>query len=112
MAIARSTLDIPKNPSDRRAWILYRLRCIGLNCRALGRELGVSHQAVSDAARGKPSRHIEAALAAKIGVPPQALFPEHYDKTGRRIPVARSTERKGEGTRPAQNRNVESSEAA
>ncbi|RJF94843.1 hypothetical protein D3874_03240 [Oleomonas cavernae] len=112
MAIATSTLDIPKNPAERRAWILYRLKCKGSNFRALARELGCSHQAISIAAGGMPSRHIELALAARIGVRQQELFPEHYDKNGRRLPLARSTERIGKGSRPAAQHNVEKTEAA
>lgn len=110
MTNKRPRLDIPKKPAERRAWIQYRLRLIGSNFRALGRQLGVSQQAVSYAAAGYPSLAIEQAIAKAIGVAHQELFPEHFDEAGGRIPLARTRQRKP--TRPASQRNVESSEAA
>lgn len=93
-----STLDIPKRPTERKQWILFQLKLRGSNFRALGRELGCSHQAVAQAAGGQTMMEIEAAIAAKIGVRHADLFPEHFDENGERVPLARSRQRKG---RPA-----------
>lgn len=89
------THDIPKRPTERRQWILFQLKLKGSNLSALARELGCSHQAVIHAAAGRPSQDIEKALADKIGVPHRALFPEHFDEEGNRIPLARPRQRKG-----------------
>lgn len=104
------TSDIPKRATERKAWILFQLKLRGSSLSALGREIGVSHQAVAWAAYGRPALDTETAIAAKIGVDPRDLFPEHYDEQGERIPLARPTSRK---RRPAdENGNVYSREVA
>lgn len=82
----------------------------GSNLSALARELGCTHQAVTHAAAGRPSLEIEQAIAAKIGVRHEALFPEHFDEQGERIPLARPRQRKGKPQ--AENGNVYSREVA
>lgn len=110
MSKNRASLDIPKRPTERKQWILFQLKLKGSNFRALGRELGCSHQAVAWAAAGNASLEIEQAIAAKIGIAHVALFPEHFDDTGERIPLARPRQRKG---RPqSENGNVYSREVA
>jgi len=88
-------LDVPKIPAERRVWIGYQLKLRGTNFRALGREIGVSHQSVSAAAFGKPMFDVEAAIARVLGIKHRDLFPEHFDPSGARIPIARATGRKG-----------------
>ena len=100
MAIAPATFDIPKNPAVRREWIGFQLRIRGLSRAALARREGVSHQAVSAAALGGGSRHLQEVIAAAIDVTPQALFPELYDEQGNRLGVTRPpnrTTRRGGG---------------
>jgi lambda repressor-like predicted transcriptional regulator len=110
MSKNRASLDIPKRPTERKQWILFQLKLKGSNFRALGRELGCSHQAVAWAAAGNASLEIEQAIAAKIGIDHVDLFPEHFDDEGERIPLARPRQRKG---RPqAENGNVYSREVA
>lgn len=110
MSNNRASLDIPHRSAERRAWIQYQLRLVGTNFRALGRKIGVSHQAISYAASGLPSFEVEQAIADAIGVRHQDLFPEHFDDRGERIPLARARQRKGSGAAPQ--RNVEKTEAA
>lgn len=102
--------DIPKKPAERRAWIAYQLRLRGASFRALARQHDYSHTAFSNVAKGLPNEAIEALLAAIIGVPAKALFPEHYRDSGERIPLARSWRRKSTPLIPQ--RNVYSREAS
>lgn len=93
MAIEPATFDIPKNPTVRRAWIGFQLRIRGLSHRELARREGVSHQAVSQAALGGGSQHLQETLADALGLTPQALFPELYDDAGRRLGRTRDRKR-------------------
>jgi len=90
-------MDIPKNPAIRREWIGFQLRIRGLSKRALARREGVSHQAVSQAALGGGSHHLQQAIATALGLRPQDLFPELYDERGRRLGQTRNPKR---STRP------------
>lgn len=107
MTISQTTLDIPKNPAERRAWICFQLRLRGTSLRAIARRLGVSQQAVSNALM-TPSSHIEPAIAEAIGLTAQQLFPERFDDAGNRLPRTRPQHRI---TRPS-GRNVEQEQAA
>lgn len=112
MANRNTTLDIPKNPADRRAWIMWQLRRRGLSFAALSRAVGLSTEAVRRAADGGVSEARERQIAAAIKVPVQALYPEYYDRSGHRIRLVKATNCKAEGTRPAPQRNGENEEAA
>ncbi len=110
MSKRTNTSDIPKRPTERKAWILFQLKVRGSSFSALGREIGVSYQAVAWAASGRPAYEVEKAISAKIGVSTTDLFPEHYDEHGERIPLARTTQRQ---RRPqSENGNVYSREVA
>ncbi len=85
----KTPLDIPKNPAQRRAWILFRLKCAGLSFRSLAQNLGVSPQSVQKVASGIPTLTIELAIAEAIEVDPTTLFAEHY-RRGRRLPKVRA----------------------
>lgn len=84
MSSDTSTLPIPSEPHQRRKWIIYQLQSRGLTLAAIGGELGVIRQAVSDALI-RPSARIEEAIAAKLGTTPQELFPERFDSDGHRL---------------------------
>ena len=87
-----TTLDIPKNPAARRAWICYRLRLRGDSLRQIARRLGVTPQAVS-AALMASSSHIEIAIAEAIGLTAQELFWERFDGQGQRLSHTRQPQR-------------------
>ena len=107
MSIEPSTLDVPKNPTERRAWVCYQLRLRGESLSAIARRIGVSTQAVSNALM-TPSRDIEQAIAEAIGLTPEQLFPEWFDATGKRLVRTRPTQR---STRP-DGRNDQQEQAA
>lgn len=93
MSIAPATFDVPKNPAERRAWVVYQLRVRGLSLRALAQREGVSHQAMSLALTA-PSSYLETVIAEALGLEPQDLFPERYDAaTGRRLCQTREPQR-------------------
>lgn len=71
-------MDIPKDSAHRREWIKYQLRLKGISLSAIARELGVSRHAPR-IALVTPYPRMERAIAAKIGVPPEILWPERYD---------------------------------
>ncbi|MQX36859.1 helix-turn-helix domain-containing protein [Roseospira navarrensis] len=87
-----SNTAIPKNPAERRAWIVYRLRSLGLSLAELGRQTGVSAQAMS-AACVAPNIHLEPVIAEAIGLTPQELFPERWSECGRRLTQSRGPAR-------------------
>lgn len=86
------TLEIPKNPVQRRIFIKSQLEMRGLSFAAIGRREGVSRVTVSQVAAGGPSARLQDALAQAIGVPVAALFPERFDGHGRRLAPVRCAE--------------------
>jgi len=76
-----SDLNIPLEPSQRRAWIKYQLQLAGYSLSALAREMGVSRHAPK-LALDRPYPRMERAIAEKIGIPPQLIWPERYDANG------------------------------
>jgi len=71
------TKQPPENPDKRRAWIKYQLELAGSSFADLGRELGVTRDAVRNATRKKYPK-MERAIADKIGVLPEEIWPERY----------------------------------
>ncbi|CAK0740471.1 Ner family transcriptional regulator [Azospirillaceae bacterium] len=76
----------------------------GLSFTEIGRREGVSQQAVKSAL-WCPSQYLEEAIARAIGLTPQALFPERFDASGRRLHKSRQPNRST--PRPACNDQVE-----
>jgi Ner family transcriptional regulator len=72
-----NTTQTPKNPDQRRAWILYQLHLAGSSFADLGRELGVTRNAVRNAI-DKRYPKMERAIATKIGKRPEEIWPERY----------------------------------
>ena len=59
--------------------IKMRLRLQGSSLAAIARELSVARTSVTAVCQGAHrSKRIEAAIAAKLGVTPQQLWPERY----------------------------------
>lgn len=103
----RRQSDIPTNPTERKAWVIYQLKIRGLSLASIARDEGVVQQAVASALL-VPSSHLEAAIARAVEVPVIALFPERYTADGRRLNPQRSRNRNSEPTA----RNVEKRGAA
>jgi Ner family transcriptional regulator len=92
MPIEASRPRPPKNPAERRAWLLYQLRIRGKSFRSLAAEAGVSPQAVTHAILN-PSSYLEPLIAEAIGLTAPELFPERFDPTGRRLHQTREPQR-------------------
>jgi lambda repressor-like predicted transcriptional regulator len=92
----------PKNPAERRAWVLYRLRVCGSSLSRIAAAEGVSPQAVSNALDA-PSSHLEEVIADTIGLTVKVLFADRFDSRGRR----RSPTRERNRTSTVTGRNVE-----
>ncbi|MCJ8142926.1 helix-turn-helix domain-containing protein [Ancylobacter sp. A5.8] len=89
-----------------------QLRLRGLSWLAVSRSLGVSPQAIQQAAAGRPSIPIERALADLLGVNAQELFAEHWTSKGLRIPHERSSLHKAKHSDSHPIRHVQKREVA
>lgn len=63
----------------KREWVKYRLRAAGSSFAELAREIGVSRQAPQSALDRRYPR-METAIAEKIGLLPEQVWPERYAK--------------------------------
>ncbi|SMH62877.1 helix-turn-helix domain-containing protein [Azospirillum agricola] len=106
MELKTSSSDIPKKARVRGPWIVFRLRIAGSSLSALAAELSVTVAAVSDAVTNGSSERLERAVAEKLHLPVQKLFPERYDAAGHRLRPKRKR------TTPRSPRNVKGQEAA
>ncbi len=88
MTTDTTTLTPPKNPAERRAWVVFQLKLRGQSLASVAASLGVCRQAVSGALM-TPSERIEQALADALSLPIETLFPERFDGKGFRIPRTR-----------------------
>lgn len=84
--------EIFRDPTKRRAWIIYQLKTRGYTLSAIARANGVSQQAISSALL-TPSAGMEKVLAAAVDVPVHQLFPERYSPSGRRLLPTRPANR-------------------
>lgn len=75
--------DVPADPDQRLEWIKYQLRLRGSSLSAVAREQDVTRQAARTALV-RPYPRMERAIAATLGVGPELLWPERYDRHGRR----------------------------
>ncbi len=75
-------LLVPLDAFARREWIKFQLRVRGSSLSAIARELEVSRHAPR-LALVKPYPRMERAIANKLGLQPQELWPERYDEHGK-----------------------------
>ena len=75
-------LLVPLEENARREWIKFQLRVRGSSLSAIARELEVSRHAPR-LALVKPYPKMERAIAEKLQLEPQELWPERYDENGR-----------------------------
>ena len=67
----------PKNPEHRRVWIKHQLELAGFTYATIGRELGVTRHCVRRAMVIHYPK-MERAIAAKLGMRPEDIWPERY----------------------------------
>ncbi len=73
----KTDAEIPENPFERRAWIIYRLKGRGSSLAQIARSLNVTRQSVNSALF-KSSARIEGAIAEALGLPVEVVFPERF----------------------------------
>ncbi|MCL7931655.1 helix-turn-helix domain-containing protein [Halomonas llamarensis] len=73
--------EIPINPAQRWEWLKYQLRSQGCSLRKLSDELGVTGNAVQ-MAKYAPYPRMERAIAKKLGLTPQVIWPERWNQDG------------------------------
>jgi len=73
--------EIPINPSQRWEWLKYQLRSQGSSLRKLSDELGVTGNAVQ-MVKYTPYPRMERAIAKKLGLTPQVIWPERWNPNG------------------------------
>lgn len=73
--------QIPANPIQRWEWLKYRLRSQGSSLRKLSDELDVTGNAVQ-LVKYTPYPRMERAIANKLGLTPQAIWPERWNHDG------------------------------
>ena len=84
MSTTMSAADISTMPGDdygRRQWVKYQLSLQGFTLGKLARELGVSRSCTRDAL-WKPYPRMERAIAERIGLRPEEIWPERYGRSG------------------------------
>lgn len=70
------------NPDTRSEWIKFQLALVGSSTSAIGREAGLTSQAIGMIIRGRfENRNVEALIAKKINMPAAQIWPERYQKT-------------------------------
>ena len=79
-----TSIDITSIPTDqrqRREWIKFQLRVRGSSLSQLARELHVTRH-TTILALARPYPRIERAIAKRIGLRPEQIWPERYDELG------------------------------
>lgn len=102
MEVEKITSGIPKKPRERWPWVLYQFRLRGIGLQAVADELGITKQAVYNVAH-VGNRRVQEAIAKKLGVEPENLWPERY----RHNSTTRSVRRNGKKAAPASHQRTE-----
>ena len=99
--------EVPRDPRERKAWVMFQLRIRGHSFASLGREIGITRNSMQ-AVMYMPAYRTEVALATALGLEVQQLFPERYDASGRRLHQIREDK----GSTGSKRRNVYSKQVA
>ncbi|MBJ6800203.1 helix-turn-helix domain-containing protein [Geomonas propionica] len=77
-------IDIPKESTLRWEWVKYQLRLKGYTLTGLGKEIGVTKDAVK-LTKNVSYPKMQKAIADRLVMLPQEIWPERYGKDGRPI---------------------------
>lgn len=104
-----TTIDIatiPTNERLRREWIKYQLRALGSSLSQVAREEHVSRCATGKALRWPYPRQ-ERAIAKRLGLRPEQIWPERYDENGNsNRPMGRTKKPDDKSTTGSGRRNI------
>lgn len=85
MTLDQPTRSLLRDPTDnyarRRAWVIYQLKTRRLDLAKVARRAGVARQQAWKAMHGSYPK-MEAVIAKALGLKPQQLFPERYNRDG------------------------------
>ena len=84
----RTYIDIPADPHERAAWVIYQLKTRRKSLASVAREGGWDRGTVRRALF-QPSFPQEEAIAVALGLEGRTLFPERYDASGTRLHFVR-----------------------
>lgn len=87
--------DIPSDPNDRWQWIKFQLHLRKTSLAQIAREMGVTRNAPLQIPR-KPYPRMEQAIADKLGISVQLLWPERYNADAEPLPRRQDTSHLGE----------------
>ncbi len=76
------TANIPTEEPLRREWIKFQLRARGSSLSKIAREVNVTRYCPIKALRS-PYPRIERAIAKRLHLRPEQIWPERYDENGR-----------------------------
>lgn len=79
---------VPRDPFARHGWIVQALRSRGVSLSALSIQAGYTRTYFQQALH-RPLVTAEAAIAQALGLTPQQIWPERFDRAGRRLPQRR-----------------------
>jgi Ner family transcriptional regulator len=99
--------DVPKEPAQRAAWVIFQLRQRNSSLAEIARSIQRTRRYLSRTLYA-PSYPAEKAIADALGMTVEALFPERYDATGRRLHQRRDAK----PITAVRSRNVEGEAAA
>lgn len=91
MTLDKATRSLLKDPAGnyarRRAWVIYQLKSRQLDLAKVARRAGVARQQAWKAMHTSYPK-MEGVIAKALGLKPQQLFPERYNRDG--LPVGTS----------------------
>ncbi len=80
--------EVVQDPVKRRVWVIYRLMLMGMTLADVARSANVERTTLYHAFL-RPYPRMELAIAQALGLKPEQLFPERYDRHG--LPAKRGT---------------------
>ena len=79
--IDTKTRHLLKDPKKRRAWVIFQLNTSSRTLADVAREAGVDRRTLYHAF-SRPYPRMERFIARSVGLEPQQLFSERYDRDG------------------------------
>lgn len=115
MQIDKTTKQLLRNPTKRRAWVKYQIHMRGTSMAQIAADAGVSRQALYQAFH-KTYPRMEKVIAEALDMAPKELWPERYDADGlphyRMGRPKKSTSKETQNNTGARQRNVHNQEVA
>lgn len=79
-----NTVDIPSEARARRAWIKFQLEMKGFSLGRIAKEMRMTRMG-AQLALWRQYPRAEVAIAKRLGMKPEAIWPERYDANGKPV---------------------------